>query len=677
MNKNYCLIISVITIGLVLNNCNKGVSQINPGIVLTNMDTMMLPGNDFNFYANGVWLKNNPVPATESRWGSFNEIEDRNLEKLRSIVNEVSSDKNAAKGTDRQLVGTFYRVAMDSTKAEKEGLKPIKKMQDEINSVINADDLIRLMAHFHKMGIPGGFSFYVTSDLNDSKKNNQYVSQGGFNLPDKEYFFQAKYDSIRIKYQQHIKSMMAMVASAKTKAKVNSQIPYDIELKLATNAMNSTQRRDIKAQYNQMTYENFKKQYSNINWDLYFKELGAKPFNEVVVEHLKFLTDFNTMLKSVKIEDWKAYMHWQLINATAAYLSSNVDRQDFYFFETVLRGTKQMKPRWKRALDKTDGSLGEPLGKLFVEKYFNAEAKAKVNTLVDNLTATYRERIKNLTWMSDSTKKQALAKLDKIIRKLGFPDKWKDHSKLIINEESYCMNVLRSNEFALNLMLDKIGKPVDRTEWGMSTPTVNAYYNPSINEIVFPAGIMQPPFFDANADDAANYGGIGAIIGHELTHGFDDQGCQFDGDGNMIEWWTEEDKKQFKARTGLLVKQFNNYVVIDTSKINGELTLGENIADLGGLTLAYYAYKKSLNGKPSPVINGLTGEQRLFISWAQGWKNNIKPEALKTRLATDPHSPAKFRILGPMSNMQEFYDAFNVVEGNQMYIPVALRSLIW
>lgn len=273
--------------------------------------------------------------------------------------------------------------------------------------------------------------------------------------------------------------------------------------------------------------------------------------------------------------------------------------------------------------------------------------------------------------------KQALTKLDKIIRKLGYPDKWKDHSKMEIADDSYCMNVLRSNAFGHKEMLDKIGKPVDRIEWGMSTPTVNAYYNPSINEIVFPAGIMQPPFFDATADDAANYGGIGAIIGHELTHGFDDQGSQFDGDGNMKDWWTEEDKKQFKDRTGLLVKQFSSYVAIDTLKVNGELTLGENIADLGGLTMAYYAYKKSLNGKPSPVVNGLTGEQRLFISWAQGWKNNIKPEALKTRLATDPHSPAKFRILGPMSNMQEFYEAFKVQEENKMYMPVSLRSIIW
>ena len=677
MKKNYTIILTTIVLGLTIDSCKQSNTSGNAGIKQEYMDTTVSPGDNFNEYANGVWLKKNPVPATENRWGSFNEIEDRNLDRLLSIVNEVSSDKGAAKGTDRQLVGTFYRVAMDSVKAEKDGLAPINPMQDEINLVKTTDDLIKLMARFHKMGIPGAFGFYITSDLKDSKKNTQFISQGGFNLPDKDYYFDPKHESIRNEYMAHIAKMMEMVSAANPDVKVNPQTAYTIESKLAAKAMNSVERRDIQAQYNPTTYVDFKKKYSNINWDLYFSELGGKAFTDVVVEQLNFAAELNTMIKSVSIEDWKAYMHWQLINATAAYLSSNVDKQDFAFFETVLRGTKEMKPRWKRALDKTDGSLGEPLGKLFVEKYFSADAKAKVNTLVDNLTAAYRERIQKLSWMSEPTKKQALTKLDKIIRKLGYPDKWKDHSKMEIADDSYCMNVLRSNTFGYNEMLDKIGKPVDRTEWGMSTPTVNAYYNPSINEIVFPAGIMQPPFFDATADDAANYGGIGAIIGHELTHGFDDQGSQFDGDGNMKDWWTEEDKKQFKARTGLLVKQFSSYVAIDTLKVNGELTLGENIADLGGLTMAYYAYKKSLNGKPSPVINGLTGEQRLFISWAQGWKNNIKPEALKTRLATDPHSPAKFRILGPMSNMQEFYEAFKVQEENKMYMPVSLRSIIW
>jgi putative endopeptidase len=675
MSKKFS-VVTFIAIGLIILSLTlPNMDEI--GIKLEYMNTDTRPGDDFNEYANGVWLKNNPVPATENRWGSFNEIEEQNFKRLLAIVNEVSLEKKAKKGSDKQLVGTFYRIALDSIKANMLGMTPIKSLQDEINAVSNKDELIKQMARFHKKGIRCGFGFYITSDLKNSKINTQYLSQGGFNLPDKEYFFQDKHEIIRNEYLKHIRKSMALVTGANPTVKANGLVSYEIEKRLASSAMNSVEKRDIQAQYNPIKYSELKVKYPNLNWDIYFKELGTKPFTDIVVEQLAFFTELNNLFNTISIEDWKSYMQWQLINSTANFLGSDIEKQDFGFFQTVLRGTKEMKPRWKRALDMTDNCLGEPLGKLYVEKYFTKEAKDKVNQLVDNLTAAYRDRIISLSWMSESTKTQALSKLNKIIRKLGYPDVWKDHKKLLINEESYCSNVLRCNEFGFQQMIDKIGKPVDRTEWGMSTPTVNAYYNPSINEIVFPAGIMQLPFFDANRDDAANYGGIGAIIGHELTHGFDDQGSQFDGDGNMNDWWTSEDKKQFNERTSLLVKQFNGYIAIDTLKVNGELTLGENIADLGGLTLAYYAYKKSLNGSPSPIVNGLSGEQRLFISWAQGWKNNIKPEALKQRLATDPHSPAKFRILGPMSNMQEFYDAFQVNESHKMYLAPNKRSLIW
>lgn len=676
MKKNYAIIIGAAVLGLNFILCKQIETANNPGIRLDYMDTTIHPGNDFNLYANGSWLKNNPVPATESTWGSFNEIRDRNMIRLRSIVNEAASDKNARKGSDRQLVGTFYRTALDSSQADKNGLAPIKFLQDKINAIKNTNDLIQLMAEFHRKGIPAGFGFYIMSDLKDSKVNTQYIGQGGFNLPDKEYFFQAKHESVRLKYIKHIETMLSLVKN-QSSISANPSNAFKIEKQLASNAMNAEQQRDINAQYNPMDLKNFKAKYANVNWDLYFNTLGAKSFDKIIVGHLKFMDVLNASFKEINLSEWKDYMHWQLINATSGSLSSDVENEHFNFYQTVLKGAKKMKPRWKRALEATDASLGEPLGKLFVEKYFNAEAKAKVNSLVDNLTAAYRDRISQLTWMSAETKKQAQTKLDKIIRKLGYPDEWKDYGKLNVTSDSYCINVLNCNEFSFDLMLAKIGKPVDRKEWGMSTPTVNAYYNPSINEIVFPAGIMQPPFFDINADDAANYGGIGAIIGHELTHGFDDQGSQFDGDGNMVNWWSKEDSIQFKSRTGKLVRQYAGFVAIDTLKVNGELTLGENIADLGGLTMAYYAYKRSLGGKPSPVINGLTGEQRLFLSWAQGWKNNIKPEALTQRLATDPHSPAKYRILGPMSNMQEFYDAFKVTEAHEMYIPISERSIIW
>lgn len=677
MKKKYLKIIiySILIVGF--SNCKNKMEEYNSGIKNSYMDTSVAPGDDFNEFANGNWLKNNPVPITESRWGSFNEIEDRNIEKLKSIVNETLNDKNNTKGSDRQLVSDFYRTAIDSTLADKNGILPIKGLQNEISAIKNTDDLIKLIAKFHKKSISCFFSFYVNADLKNSNNNTQYIRQSGFSLPDRDYYYKPEYENIIKEYVVHIEKMMNILNKYNPEIGIKSENIFNIEKRLALKAMNSLEQRDIEAQYNPMKYEDFKKKYSNINWDLYFAELGAPEFDKIVVEHLAFIGDLNDFIKNYSLQHLKNYLHWQLINNLANFLSSDFDKQDFYFFQTVLKGTKQMKPRWKRAIEQTDNSIGEPLGKLFVDKYFNKEAKEKINILVDNLTATYRERIKNLEWMSDSTKQQALVKLDKIIRKLGYPDKWKDYSKLDISTSSYCSNILNCNEFKYKLMIEKIGKHVDKKEWGMSTPTVNAYYNPSINEIVFPAGIMQPPFFDPNADDAANYGGIGAIIGHELTHGFDDQGSQFDGDGNLKNWWTAKDKELFKSKTTLLVEQYNNFTAIDTLKVNGELTLGENIADLGGLTLAYYAYKKSLNGKKSPVIYGFTGEQRLFISWAQGWKNNIKPEALKHRLATDPHSPAKFRILGPMSNMKEFYETFNVNENNKMFLKPELRSVIW
>ncbi|NUM31901.1 MAG: M13 family metallopeptidase [Bacteroidetes bacterium] len=675
--KQISFTLALAAIAVFFTNCNKKMNTVNSGIKISYMDTSVAPGDDFNEYANGNWIKNNPVPSTENRWGSFNEIEDRNLEKLKSIVNEASSDHNAAKGSDRQLVGDFYRTALDSNLADKNGIKPLLTLQKEIEAIKNNDDLIKILAKFQKKSITGFFSFYVGSDLKNSMQNISYLSQSGFNLPDRDYYFLAEYESIRDEYNKHISKTLEMLFKYNNAIRYKGENIYFMEKRLASKAMNSLEMRNIEAQYNLMTYDELKKKYSNINWDLFFEELGSVKVDKVVVEHINFMNELNDILKNTTIENLKGFLQWQLINSTATYLSSDFDKQNFYFYETILKGTKEIKPRWKRAIDYTDNCLGEPLGKLFVEKYFNKEAKEKINILVDNLTATYRERITNLSWMSDSTKQQALVKLDKIIRKLGYPDKWKDYSKLKITTESFCLNVLNCEEFNYKLMLSKIGKPVDRTEWGMSTPTVNAYYNPSINEIVFPAGIMQPPFFDPNADDAANYGGIGAIIGHELTHGFDDQGSQFDADGNLKNWWKPKDKELFEKKTELLEKQFSNYVAIDTLRVNGKLTLGENIADLGGLTLGYYAYKKSLKGKPSPVIEGLTGEQRFFISWAQGWKNNIKPEALKQRLATDPHSPAKFRVNGPMSNMQEFYDAFDIKPNSKMYLKPENRSLIW
>jgi putative endopeptidase len=383
------------------------------------------------------------------------------------------------------------------------------------------------------------------------------------------------------------------------------------------------------------------------------------------------------MIKTVPMDNWKVYLKWRLAHEAATYMSSDFEKENFSFYGTQMSGAKQMKPRWKRTLKTIDGGVGEALGQIFVDKYFNADAKKRVNGMVDNLFASFKQRIETRDWMSTETKGKAIDKLGKITRKLGYPDKWKDYSKLAIKNDSYLANTFRSSEFAVDEMLGYIGKPVDKTKWGMTPPTVNAYYNPPNNEIVFPAGIMQPPFFNPAADDAMNYGVMGAVIGHELTHGFDDQGCKFDGEGNMTNWWTDEDKKKFDDRTAVVRDQFSNYVALDTIHVNGQLTLGENIADLGGLTMSYYAYKKSLNGAKSPVIDGYTGEQRLFIAWAQAWKIMFRPEYLKQMVTTNPHSPGNFRANGPLTNMKEFYEAFDVKEGYKMYKPAEQRAEVW
>jgi len=442
--------------------------------------------------------------------------------------------------------------------------------------------------------------------------------------------------------------------------------------------MGRIELRDPDKQYNKLTKVDFFNKQANLDLNSYIVAAGATaPFIDVIVRQPLYFDKLNQVINTVSIADWKTYLRWCTAHQTASFLSAAFVKENFSFYSATLQGAKEMKPRWKRVSATIDGSIGEALGQIFVDKYFDAESKKKVNTMVDNLFTAFKERINTRVWMSDVTKQKALEKLGKIMRKLGYPDKWKDYSTLDIKNDSYVANVLRSNHYEYKRMIDKIGKPVDKTEWGMSPPTVNAYYNPSYNEIVFPAGIMQPPFFNAKADDAANYGVMGAVIGHELTHGFDDQGAKYDADGNLKDWWTAEDMKNFESRTGLVREQFDAYVAIDTLHVNGQLTLGENIADLGGLTMSYYAYKLSLKGAKSKVIDGFTGEQRFFIAWAQGWKTLSRDEALKQLIATNPHSPGNFRVLGPLSNMKEFYEAFNVKEGNKMYRPDNKRAEIW
>jgi putative endopeptidase len=648
-----------------------------PGINLTYIDSSVSPKNDIYKFANGKWLNTQKIPASDGSWGSFNEINERNVANLRELFTSVSKDVNAPVGSNSQKLRDFYLTAIDSTKADKDGVKPISGDLAAIDLIKTKDDLLKISASLGKKGVSGVIGFYVYSDFKNSNANTSYLAQSGMGLPDKDFYFEPQYESVKKEYSEHIARTFECLGSKPEVAKAHADVIMKIETELAKNSQNAVEQRDPQKQYNPFTKAELVKITPNVNWDVYFTAVGIKTPEILVLNQPKFYEGLNTLINTISIADWKVYMKWKLVDAASPYLSSAFVNESFKFNGTVLAGKKSMKPRYKRVQGASDEALGEVLGKLYVDKYFDANSKKKVNEMVDNLIAAYRVRIQSRDWMSTETKAQAQLKLDKIIKKLGFPDKWIDYTTLKIGKESYWKNVSAGRQFQYKRMLDKIGKPVDRMEWGMTPPTVNAYYNPTSNEIAFPAGIMQVPFFDVNADDAFNYGVMGAIIGHELTHGFDDQGSQFDADGNLKMWWTDTDYKNFTDKTKLIVEQFDAYVAIDTLHVNGELTQGENIADIGGLTMAYYAYQKSLNGKKSPVMVGFTGEQRFFIAWVQGWKTLVRDAYLKQMIATNPHSPGNFRAIGPLSNMQEFYDAFGVKEGDGMFRPAAKRVNIW
>jgi putative endopeptidase len=647
------------------------------GLNLAYIDSTADPRNDFYNFCNGKWLKTTQIPASDSRWGSFNEINEHNLANVKTILNEASQNTKATPGSDAQKLRDFYNTAMDSVKAEKGGIDPIKKQMAQIDAIKTIDDLIKLSAEFNNWGITSCLGEQVEVDLKNSKRYAMYIGQTGYSLPDRDYYYLPQHEAVRTAYKEHLKNMFGLLGFYPESAQTYAGTVYEIEKSLALKALNAEAQRDPQKMYNPYSKAALKQLTPNINWELYFSTQGIKMPDTIIVAQPGFYEGLNTIIKSTSIENWKIFLKWKLIHRAAPYLSPKVEQEDFDFFAKKITGAKQMKPRWKRSQNATNAGIGEILGKFYVEKFFSNDAKEKVKKMVDNLIVSYRERLATRTWMSDVTKVQANKKLDLLIKKFGFPDKWKDYTSLTIGTESYWKNVMHATQYEFKRNLGKLSKPVDRYEWGMTPPTVNAYYNPTTNEITFPAGIMQIPFFNFEADDAFNYGIMGCIIGHELTHGFDDQGSQFDADGNLKMWWTEDDYKNFKARTKLIVDQFNSYIAVDTLHVNGALTQGENIADLGGLTMAYYAYKKSLNGKPSPKMGGFTGEQRFFMAWTQGWKGLARDEAAKQLLAVDPHSPSKFRGMGPLTNMKEFYEAFGVKPGDKMYRDDAVRVEIW
>lgn len=656
------------------DNANK-----KKGIETNNLDKSVSPAEDFFQYAVGGWIKNNPIPDEYARYGTFEVLQEENNKILKEILEKAASNKIWTKGTAEQKIGDFYVTGMDSVKIEREGYLPLIPFLKQIDNISNKKELIKFLGEFHQNGGGGLFNFYVSVDAKKSSLMVPYLSQGGTGLPDVEYYTKDddRSKQIREKYIQHISNMFKLIDVNSQNAEKYAQTIMNIETELAKVSNTRLENRDPQKTYNKMSVDYLKKATGNFDWDSYFQNLGAGKIDLIVVRQPKFFADLGGMVNKVSLDDWKTYLKWNLLRGSAAALSSAFVNEQFDFNGKFLNGQKAMQPRWKRILANVNGSLGELLGQVYVSEVFPPEAKEKAKSIVNNLLASMGESIKNLEWMSEATKQQALVKLGTFGVKIGYPDKWKDYSELEISRDSYFKNLMRADKWAVKENLSKIGKPVDKTEWGMNPQTVNAYYSPTRNEIVFPAAILQPPFFNLYADDAVNYGAMGVVIGHEITHGFDDQGRKYDAEGNIKEWWTKEDSDKFQQRAQKLVTQYNNFIAVDTFKVDGALTLGENIADLGGLTVSFAAFKKTDQFKKGELIDGFTPQQRFFLGYAQVWANNIRDEALKLRLKTDVHSPGKFRVLGPLKNLPEFFEAFDVKPGDKMRQPEEKIVKIW
>jgi putative endopeptidase len=635
---------------------------------------------DFNSFANGGWIVKNPIPAAYPRWGRFNMLADQNSDRLHEILEASARNSKAAKGSNEQKIGDFYGACMDEAKIEAEGMKVLEPEFKRIEKIKDMRGLAETVAVFHTYGLGGLFNFGAAQDFKNSTQVIANASQGGLSLPDRDYYTKTDERSVGIRndYLKHVARLFELLGDNADRAAAEAQTVMSIETKLAEVSMTRVQRREPSAVYHKMTMAEATAIAPNFDWKEYFKGIGLNGSPDINVGQPDFFKTLNGMLATVPLEDWKTYLRWRVINNSAAALSAKFVDEDFNFNGKVLTGTKENLPRWKRCVQGTDRALGEAVGQVYVEKNFPPAAKERMLTLVKNMVAALREDITTLSWMSPTTRQQAITKLEAFARKIGYPDKWRDYTTLKIDRGSLVENSFHARAFEAKRNLNKIGKPLDRTEWGMTPPTVNAYYNPSMNEIVFPAGILQSPFFDPNADDAVNYGAIGAVIGHEMTHGFDDQGAQFDAEGNLKNWWTEDDLKNFKGRTECVVNEFNSFVVDEKENLhqNGKLVVGEAVADLGGLTIAYAAFQKSLEGKPRPAdIDGFTPEQRFFLGFAQVWAGSARPEFERLQTNTDPHPLPRFRVNGTVSNMPQFAQAFGCKTGEPMVR--ADRCQIW
>ncbi len=639
------------------------------------------PQDDFFEYSNGGWIKRTKIPAVESRWGTFYIVRDRNRKRVQGLIEE-NAKKRAKKVSDEQKMRDLYLLNLDTKRRNKEGVAPLQEYLTKINKIEYIETLLSAITELHRIGIDVPWAIYIDQDDKDSDKLVLRFHQSGLGMPSRDYYLKKDKESVRVKnaYKKHIVSVHRLLGQSPQEAGNNMNIIMEMESAIARVSMTNVELRDIPAQYNKKTIAELSRLVSAVDIKKYLKEMGIPVLRSVIVDQPEFMSGVNKLISTRPLNDWRVYLTWHLVNGYAGALSDKFVKENFNFYTTVILGVKKMRSQKERAAIAVGSGLGELVGKIYISKYFPNKAKQEVNKLIDNITIAYKKRIKNLDWMSDATKKKALNKLDTVVRKVGFPDTWKSHKSLLIDQKlSYAKNLMAIEKFYWKREVHKLGRPVDKKEWHMTPQTVNAYYSFATNSINFPAGILQPPFFDIDGDSAVNYGAMGAIIGHELSHGFDDMGSQFDGNGNRKNWWTKKDKQKFDKKGQTLVKQFNKYEVDKGLLVNGELTLGENIGDLGGLVMGYYALKEAIRKNEVTSENklGFTPEQRFFFGASLFERGIYRKEYIHMQVRNDPHSPAKYRINGPFSNMDEFYEAFDVKKGDKLYRNKKDRVVIW
>ncbi|MCZ6912731.1 MAG: hypothetical protein O7F72_07995 [Proteobacteria bacterium] len=669
---------------LILAACTQDAEQpvapdkeLSSGIETANFDTTIRPQDDFYRYANGTWLENTEIPEDKSNYGSFTALADGAEENLRILIEEAAADETKETGSDAQKVGDFYLSFMNEEAVEAAGTTPLVEPLAQIDGIETSADVVAYIGASQRMGLTNPFVLFVNQDSKDSTMYAAFMHQTGLGLPNRDYYLEddERFVTLREKYRDYVKTMYGLAGLEGGESA--GQTVLDIETAIAEAHWTQVQNRQRDKLYNPYDVDGANELTPGFDWNIFLDAAGLDPARDFIVRQPSYFSALGNMVAETPVDDWKTYFRFKLLDAAAPYLSEAFVEASFDMGGRAVQGIEQNQPRWKRAVQATDENVGELAGKMYVAKHFPPESKVRMNAMIENLREVFIEAINELEWMGELTKEQAQDKLARFNTKIGYPDKWRDYSSLDIVADDLAGNIMRSNASQYDRMIGKLGGPIDRTEWFMTPQTVNAYYNPPMNEIVFPAAILQPPFFNVGADDAVNYGGIGGVIGHEFSHGFDDQGRKTDGDGNLRDWWTEEDATEFKARAQGLVDQYAGYSPLEGEHLNGELTLGENIGDLAGLTMAYRAYKHSLGGKEAPVIDGFTGDQRFFLGWAQVWARKYRDKELLRRLKIDPHSPSEYRANGTVSNIPEFYAAFDVQEGDGMYLADEVRVKIW